>query len=373
MDMQTAIEEWAIETANFYDSIACSKFNKAFYTQSDLRKIKASPELMIIATNPGGYDCSYQEQIDNPLWKEWGINNIMDGATFLKGNPTIETDGIANIEKWHLWKRLRTILSFGNMEAVLNDSSQYIYTNVVCFNTRKAKDVPSWIFKNCTTYTLKLIRITQPKMILCLGHDCFKHLCDAAKVNAEVLLSNEITRAWIHGVLVIHIPHTSKYYSYEEMALIGRSLYFLREMPNIPSSEFFLQIEKELKAFRQRIPAQNVSKQIAIEVEKVCYNQFKEQNFVPKHPWCLLPQNLMLCISHTSNGIVAIRHREFLSNNTYSEKLQKLLNDYAFSAPNNKAWLGLRSFKSYGKTVEEISKNIIVDVKLIIKTLENKI
>lgn len=382
MNIQKAIVEWGIETANFYDSMARTEaeFDRAFYTQSDLRKVKTSPELMILGINPGS-EGSYQEQIENENWKKWGMCGCMDGVTFLKGNPMLAVDGTSHpedIEKWYLWKRLRTILSFGDMENILNDSSRYIYTNIVCFNTKKAKEVSS-IFKRCIPYTLKLIRITQPKMVLCLGSDCFKHLCDAAEVDMEVLIQNEISRAWIDETLVVHIPHTSKYYSHEEMALVGRSLQLLSGVPNMEFAEFSLQIKEKLDAFKQRIPAQTVSKQIGIEIEKICCDRFKDRNFDSNHPWYSLPCNLMLCISHSSNGIVGIRHREFRTNNSCSEELQKLLNYYEFSVPDNKAWFGVRSFKSYdgnktsessGGTVKVISRNIIAAIDQLIIDLE---
>lgn len=373
MGIYTNLEKWAKETTDFYDSMARSKFNRAFYTQSDLRHIKGAPEIMILAINPGGKDGSrytsidgFPGQIDQDKWKKWGVCKRMDAATFLKGNPMIST-----IEKWNLWKRLRTIFSFGKMEDILNDNSRYVYTNIVCFTTQRESDLSPDIFKACAPYTLKLIKILEPKMIICLGRNCFKHFCNTAKVKAETLIVNEITRTWIEGIPVIHIPHTSKYYSYEEMILIGRCLQLLKNTPQISADELHRQAQSELHAFQTRVPVRNISKEIAMQIENICNSELKNKNFDLKHmAWYSLPHNLMLCISHTSNGIVAIRHKEYnelkKAYNTdavypHTKELQKILETYGFKSTN--VWLGIKEFKAYkGCDAEKKSLEILKEI-----------
>lgn len=163
---------WADRTADAYHNLATDTnypdCNKAFYTQSDLRKLTTTPDLLILTINPNGNagytgKDGYEGQVDNQTWKDLGLNGRMTGEILIKGNPLYSTR-----EQWRLWKRLRHIFRCGGIEQVLDDESRYAYTELVLFNTKKAEYIPKQAY-SLIPHTIELIDILQPKQILCVG------------------------------------------------------------------------------------------------------------------------------------------------------------------------------------------------------------
>jgi len=128
------LEEWADETAEFYHNIATSApiYDLAFYTQSDLTKLSDSPEILLLGINPGSGGKYTEHQIEKKVWKEWGVNGRMDGATLLKGNPDFQ-----NREKWRTWQGLKRIFSYGEISDIIRDESKFAWSNIIFFNEPK--------------------------------------------------------------------------------------------------------------------------------------------------------------------------------------------------------------------------------------------
>jgi hypothetical protein len=70
MSIQKELRDWADKVVKKYNPVAKTE-NSSYYTQSNLKKIKRSPQVLILGINPGSSG-NYKE---------------IDPETFLKGNP----------------------------------------------------------------------------------------------------------------------------------------------------------------------------------------------------------------------------------------------------------------------------------------------
>ena len=217
---------WADRTADAYHTLATDptypECNLAFYTQSDLRKLTAVPELLILTINPygnAGYTGKdgYEGQVDNQIWKDWGLNGRMTGEILIKGNPLYSTR-----EQWHLWKRLRYIFRCGGIERVLDDESRYVYTELMFFNTKKTEDIPRQAY-SLVPHTIELIGILQPKQILCIGAaTCLPAL--KPYITGLTQVAKNVKGGELNGIPLFAIPHTSSRYTRELLEIAGRTL-----------------------------------------------------------------------------------------------------------------------------------------------------
>ena len=214
---------WADKTADAYHTLATDpvhpECNLAFYTQSDLRKLTAAPELLILTINPYG-DTQYTGeycQLDNPCWKGWGLDGRMTGEILIKGNPLYSTR-----EQWHLWKRLRYIFRCGGIEEVLNDESRYVYTELVLFNTKKAEYIPTQAY-SLVPHTIELIDILKPKQILCVGAaTCLPAL--KPYITGLTQVAKNVKGGELNGIPLFAIPHTASVYTRELLEIAGKTL-----------------------------------------------------------------------------------------------------------------------------------------------------
>lgn len=214
---------WAERTAEAYHTLATDTnypdCNKAFYTQSDLRKLTTTPELLILTINPYG-DTKYTgegSQLDNPCWKGWGLDGRMTGEILIKGNPFYSTH-----EQWRLWKRLRSIFRRGGIEQVLDDEARYVYTELILFNTPNAKLIPKEAYK-LVSNTVELIDILQPRQILCVGAATCLPALGHYVTDLTQLAKN--VKGWkMNGIPLFAIPHTAARYTSELLDIAGKTL-----------------------------------------------------------------------------------------------------------------------------------------------------
>ena len=369
------LRDWADKTADFYHNIAIrdSSCDLAFYTQSDLSRIHYSPELLILAINPGSSG-SYKDQIKNP---NWHLSERMSGEKLLAGNPWY-----GERESWHLWMRLRRIFSFGKIENYLNDEASLVYSNVVLFNTPKAAQIPAVVFEKykCQERCMELIEILRPKRILCLGRtNCFKRL----SVNWIV----ELIPAELHfgtigkeRIPVFGIPHTASYYSTEEMDMLGSCLGYLfacndvaEVMPETIRDKFGDKIE----AWKSP-KANNPSSENWFDIHELAAlfaaNRFESGNECKNGKWFEfdLTEELLLRISSGSEGqYIGIRAKKRAKDSDYNagltrkEEYIQLLSNYGWAKATT--WLGRKSLKKYNK-----SSDIIADLRKIGEMLAHR-
>ncbi len=374
--IQQKLYEWADRTADFYHNKAKSdkKFDIAFYTQSNLTEIEQSPELLILAINPGS-EGSYEGQISKDLWQKWGVNDRMDGATLLKGNPTWEERNT-----WTFWQRLNNIFNRGGIKDILQDKSRFVFSNLTLFATKKAKDLPN-ILNECTPKTIELIEILQPKHILCLGGaGCIDPLKKEGKFETKQLLPfNLLSFGKFNSISVYSIRHTASRpaYTIEEMNLIGKCLKYLFDNTDkdFTPEEIQQLFAHEIDAVKNRKanPIRTDYSQIKIEVPKQISEKFGEigivnydGKFTERY---LLTKDIIISIIKNQMGYVAIRHKDFSIDYKSIEYphqtalMNFLQNEMDYNDKNNDVWLAVKHFSRYGYTTDEIISKIVEEVK----------
>lgn len=352
--VQEQLRQWAEETADAYHKLATDpnhpECNLAFYTQSDLTKIDSCPELLILAINPGS-DGSYSEQIKNP---HWHLSDRMTGDRLLQGNPNFEEHN-----RWHLWIVLRDILSRGNIACLLDDKRKYVWTNLTFFSTPKANEIPSNAW-DLISQTRVLINILKPKRILCLGVNVINYL--TLHDTTKTLIPKELVSGIYDGIPICGIPHTSKWYSNEEMNMIGSCLGYLFHAENIDSVTPELIRDKfgdKIEAWRNRQSTPTYK----VDFEELCRN-IKEQLGEPfkKEPKTFryrFTENTALTITETGGGYVGIRaiekglDKDWNSNLENRDKYTQILLDN-HKWENGNTWLGIKQLKH----IESIEKFI---------------
>lgn len=118
MDIQNELRVWAEHVVKKYDPVAKTE-NSSYYTQSNLKIIKRSPQVLILGINPGS-SSNYK---------------AIDPETFLGGNPSFSPD-----VNWHLWKGLIKIFRAGGIEKLLENEKDFVFSNIYHFDTPKANN-----------------------------------------------------------------------------------------------------------------------------------------------------------------------------------------------------------------------------------------
>lgn len=381
MSFNNDLRVWAAGTADLYHELATSGegCNFAFYTQSNLTKVEIHPELLVMAINPGfngAYISDSDEKnglIDNERWIEWGVRNKrMDGDILLKGNAFW-----GERDQWFLWKRLRNILDYGGVASLLDDESKFVFTNMILFNTYPASKIPPIAFKKCPEKTIELLEILRPRRILCLGkNDCFSLFCKRTMLNPAELIPSELSYVKWKDIPVFGIPHTSKYYSHEEMSMIGKCLgyMFRHESENFSADGIQERFADDIKFWRERKPTPSLSRKLSEEVAKNITKEWELIQYDSLHPErYLLPCGLSLTV--TKQGYVAIRHKDYsrqyteTSDYPHQQELIELLKGYKYIHTN--VWLGQKSFKMYGCTAKDVIEEIVKEVNELCSELNN--
>lgn len=231
MDIPNELRVWAEHVVKKYDPVAKTE-NSSYYTQSNLKIIKRSPQVLILGINPGSS----------------GNYKGIDPETFLGGNPSFSPD-----VNWHLWKGLTKIFRAGGIEKLLENEEDFVFSNIYHFDTPKANQLLTKI-KNDYEYielTKELIQKLNPTTVICLGKDdSMKKLIKSPKtlIDDEELLYGEINSIPVYG-----IPHTRKYYTNEESTMLGEVLASLYKKEILPKkSEISNRFKDVIKAFKDR-------------------------------------------------------------------------------------------------------------------------
>lgn len=375
MILENKLKQWAEKTADFYHQKATSddkRFDLAFYTQSDLTKVKQSPELMILAINPG-IGGTYSDQIESDNWKKWGIDKRMDGATLLKGNPAWDTRNT-----WVYWQRINNIFNRGGINNILQDESNFVLSNLTFFSTANEKLLPNGVFEECAEKTIDLVNILQPKNILCLGKDsCLEPLKKNGNFSVIDLLPFGLLRyGKYNGISVYGIKHPSSPYTVEEMELVGKCLKFLFDNPDktLTKEDIEKKFVTEIQAVVERksnktqnvaINISDISKQISLpllyETGITNYDNHSERY--------LLTDDIRLTVTKTKPGYVAIRHKDFSEkysvkeDYSHQQALIKLLQEKGYVDGSKDVWLGVKNFSKFGSTTEDVISNIVEEVR----------
>lgn len=359
-NFEQKLQEWANETANFYHEMA-EIHDLAFYTQSDLNKVSEYPELLILGINPGSEGEYKAHQIDDPTWQEWGVNGRMDGATLLKGNPYMHQKS-----EWRIWQGLTRIFSRGDISDILDDESKFAWSNIIFFNTPKEKNIERKLYNECPKQTLELIKILQPKRILCLSiRSCFDVLKNEIE-DHEVLINSYLEKGKLLNIPIYGIRHTS--YGNAGEWVVGKCLSYLfdKEPQNTASKdEIYQMFADEIQKIKEK--KSNPSKDQKEKIVELCVEELKKKwrfHEEKNNRFAIADGRLSLTITSSEAGYIAIRYLDDADNR--QSDIIKILEKFGFHSyhDNNRLiWLGKKNIKDFeGNTPEDISESILSEL-----------
>ena len=231
MNIQDKIEkEWAIDTVTDYNE----NTKYSYYTQSPLNQIKNVPiKLLVLGINPGSEDVKIEDWgKSSPVWSEILGEEGMTSKKLMGGNPffvsMIEKKKAGEkYEKWNFWEKLCQLLDIAGKKELVDNFSDYVYTNIYLGSTKGEKDIPKDKYKKLKEHAFELINILQPECIICLG----QKVMDSVLVHYEFKNDKTcqvpglpIRYKLINGMRVFGFHHPAYYYSDAEKKLVGRFL-----------------------------------------------------------------------------------------------------------------------------------------------------
>ena len=339
--IQEELKKWAEEVVQTYNPI-----RRSYYTQSDLTKIKESPEILILGINPGSTGIAKE-----PITAD----------VFLKGNKSFSE----REKSWHLWKNLRKILSAGGVDYLLDDESRFVFSNVYHCDTLKANELsPDLKDEQLVKLTIELIKKLHPVRVLCLGKNgCWQALEKASGMKTNELIKGELNYAKLDGIPIYGIKHTSSFYTNEESAMIGKVLAALfNGQVEHDAEKIAIQFKDEIEAFEKRrdqLKPESIWKwMIEKAFEQYCHlTQHKEMD---NNIWYEITPDIVAGVSAKNKGNVIIRHSNFdpkdnyskhLNDNKYKhrDELKECLKKYGYDLTKEdiKTSLGHKPFKKY--------------------------
>ncbi len=337
MCIQKEIMDWAKKVIDKYDKIA-EENNISYYTQSNLLEIKKNPQVLILGINPGSK----------------GAYEKIDEKTFLNGNECFTID-----VNWHFWNGLKKIFEVGGINNLLKDKNDFVFSNLFHYGTPQAKDLPNEIKKDkdYVSLTVDLIRILNPKMVICLGRrDCMFKLI-AKKTE---LIAGELSYGKVDDIPIYGIPHTSKFYTNEECVLLGKVLASLYKKEVLPMKEIIKNIFKaEITAFEKRrdeIKPENICNSM---IEFFFKKYVKKEAWNKEKDWYEISSNFIVQVTSTGGGYVSIRDSKFEKNNNYFKRtinnqdaIIKYLEEKGYELKNDGARKTSLGHKPFGKYAE---------------------
>ena len=384
------LEDWSKTTLGYYlgevervgEDVATS-----FYNQSDLSRVK-NCELMIIGINPGA-GC---------LFSQWGLKDqVLSNSDFLyRGNPCFQ--GLSDKEiiyemsqkydkdkkryGWDLWKKIHKMLSYAGKGELLEKLDRFVLTNMIFFGTDKENQIPKGVNKEkCAEQTIELISILQPKVVLLLGSQSRKLFDRVSENKLEVLVPNSMYHCMSGKSHVLAIKHTAYYYSSIEMELIGKTIgYILDHSEEIINKEciYASYIKEDIICFEESQMANQPKRKAKMDstriIELIITSPYFQLTQIEKENYSL-SKNLMIRITKTGNGYLAIRHKNYdvqypNSKYDFTERYRNILMEKGWNC-DTPVWLGTKSIKDFGYKDGEIVTKIVSEINDIVE-LVNK-
>lgn len=227
MNIQERIEkEWAQDTVADYNE----NTGYSYYTQSPLNQIKNIPiKLLVLGINPGSHDVKIEDWKVAPVWKDILGEEGMTSKILMGGNPSF----VSMIEKkkagekykmWNFWEKLCQLLDIAGQKKLVDNFSDYVYTNIYLGSTKGEKDIPKDKYKKLKEHAFELINILQPECIICLGQKVMDSVLEHYELKNDKTCQVPglpIRYKLINGMQVFGFHHPAYYYSDAEKKLVG--------------------------------------------------------------------------------------------------------------------------------------------------------
>lgn len=296
----------------------------------------------------------------------------MDGGHLLLGNhPSWNRRN-----EWAYWRRLYYL--FGEKDNPLNEEKNFVVTNATFFATPKANKLSSELLMRTLPYTLALINILQPRLIVVLSGKDLLHKIEEQndKLQYAQLFDSykNLFFGNFNGIPCCGIPHPSASLFREERELIQRVLSQVYKNENIQKADY----KDLLQMIRTRKKYPHLSKQTAKELfdalvtrmEELPYVCYEAKEKVRRYD---LRNGLQLTIANSSNmQAIAIRPKAFTNWKnigqlpiSHVDAILKCLEHANYT--NSQSWLGVKDFnrlcvddinETANKLMEEIQEVI---------------
>lgn len=383
MNIKEKLNDWAKETVEVYKK---QSTEIGFYTQTPLsiflKDNIQKPDLLILGINPGSGG-GIRRNTGTELLKGNPCFEGMDSDRIIK-NMSEEKDNNKNRKGWALWHRVNNMLKFSNNEdhkKILRNLDRFVLSNMIFFGTEKENQIPNIKREECAKQTIELISILQPKVVLLLGSQSRKLFDRVSENKLEVLVPNSMYHCMSGKSHVLAIKHTAYYYSYEEMVVIGKTIgYVLDHSEEIINKEciYASYIKEDIICFEESQMANQPKRKAKMDstriIELIITSPYFQLTQIEKENYSL-SKNLMIRITKTGNGYLAIRHKSYdvqYPNLKYdfTERYRNILKEKGWNC-DTPFWLGTKLIKDYGCKDDEIVTKIVSEINDIVE-LVNK-
>lgn len=382
-NIQAKLEKWAKETVEVYKK---QSTEIGFYTQTPLsiffKDNIQKPDLLILGINPGSGG-GIRRNTGTELLKGNPYFEGMDSDRIIK-NMSEEKDNNKNRKGWALWHRVNNMLKFSNNEdhkKILRNLDRFVLSNMIFFGTEKENQIPNIKREECAKQTIELISILQPKVVLLLGSQSRKLFDRVSENKLEVLVPNSMYHCMSGKSHVLAIKHTAYYYSSIEMELIGKTIgYILDHSEEIINKEciYASYIKEDIICFEESQMANQPKRKAKMDstriIELIITSPYFQLTQIEKENYSL-SKNLMIRITKTGNGYLAIRHKNYdvqypNSKYDFTERYRNILMEKGWNC-DTPVWLGKKLIKDYGCKDDEIVTKIVSEINDIVE-LVNK-
>ena len=385
MNIKEKLNDWAKETVEVYKK---QSTEIGFYTQTPLsiflKDNIQKPDLLILGINPG-FGGGIRRNTGTELLKGNPCFEGMDSERIIK-NMSEEKDNNKNRKGWALWHRVNNMLKFSNNEdhkKILRNLDRFVLSNMIFFGTEKENQIPNIKREECAKQTIELISILQPKVVLLLGSQSRKLFDRVSENKLEVLVPNSMYHCMSGKSHVLAIKHTAYYYSSIEMELIGKTIgYILDHSEEIINKEciYASYIKEDIICFEESQMANQPKRKAKMDstriIELIITSPYFQLTQIEKENYSL-SKNLMIRITKTGKGYLAIRHKTFNgkiqypnSKYDFTERYRNILIEKGWNC-DTPVWLGTKLIKDYGCKDDEIVTKIVSEINDIVE-LVNK-
>ena len=379
MNIKEKLNDWAKETVEVYKK---QSTEIGFYTQTPLsiflKDNIQKPDLLILGINPGSGG-GIRRNTGTELLKGNPCFEGMDSERIIK-NMSEEKDNNKNRKGWALWHRVNNMLKFSNNEdhkKILRNLDRFVLSNMIFFGTEKENQIPNIKREECAKQTIELISILQPKVVLLLGSQSRKLFDRVSENKLEVLVPNSMYHCMSGKSHVLAIKHTAYYYSYEEMVVIGKTIgYVLDHSEEIINKEciYASYIKEDIICFEESRMANQPKRKAKMDstriIELIITSPYFQLTQIEKENYSL-SKNLMIRITKTGNGYLAIRHKNYdvqypNSKYDFTERYRNILMEKGWNC-DTPVWLSKKLIKDYGRKDDEIVTKIVSEINDIVE------
>ena len=294
-----------------------------------------------------------------PEWKIW---NNMERALWKVGFTEIMENGFISDE---ILKK--TIVTNALLFTYANDNERGLAKKL---NTLLGLD----IVNECMKRTGELIfEVIKPKMVICSSCSMvFEPLIK--NYNADIRYEaiglegtrKKVMRCEYNGITVLGIPHTSypvpqAVAAFVRDSYLGKDIgYSMSNLATIPNG------------FVSNKTSFNVKHVIDVVISSQDFKLTKIENSTERYS---LSDNLLLTITKTGKGYLAIRHKTFNgkiqypnSKYDFTERYRNILKEKGWNCDTS-VWLGTKLIKDYGYKDDEIVKKIVSEINDIVELI----